>query len=113
MVVHYIGLADHNEVFGLLNNSITKWDVLGLNLGVRYTELDKMKTDCKDTDSCLIQMLAAWLKQSSGKGTPTYKQLVEALESMGEATLANEIKRSLLKRKGSKSDVSASKRQCT
>ncbi|XP_019863317.1 PREDICTED: uncharacterized protein LOC109592264 [Amphimedon queenslandica] len=110
--VNELSLDDHNEVFGLLNNSITKWDVLGLKLDVRYTELDKIQTDCKDIDSCLMKMLAAWLKQSSGKGPPTYKQLVEALESMGEATLANEIKRSLSKRKGSKSDASASKRQC-
>ena len=59
-----------------------------------------------------MKMLAAWLKQSSGKGSPTYRQLLEALESMGEGTLADKMKRNLSKRKASDSHASASKRQC-
>ena len=89
------------------------WKVLGLKLSVDYTELNKIKADNDDTDSCLTDTLAAWLKQSSGKVVPTYKHLLDSLESMGERELADRIKRNLLKRKADQHESSSSKRLCT
>ena len=99
-------------MFRLLRNSLTKWKVLGLELDVDYTELDKIEADKKDTDSRLMEMLAAWLKQSS-KAVRTYKHLLDSLESMGERELADRIKTSLLKRKADQHESSSSKRLCT
>ena len=108
-----IDIKDLNEVFDLLHNSLNKWKVLGLKLGVDYTELNKIEADKNDTDSCLMEMLAAWLKQSSGKAVPTYKHLLDSLESIGERELADRIKRNLLKRKADQHESSSSKRLCT
>ena len=99
-------------MFRLLCSSLTKWKVLGLRLGVDYTELNKIKADNDDTDSCLMEMLAAWLKQSS-KAVRTYKHLLDSLESIGERELADRIKRNLLKRKADQYESSSSKRLCT
>ena len=46
-----IGIKDLNEVFDLLHKSLNKWKVLGLRLGVDYTELDKIEADKNDTDT--------------------------------------------------------------
>ena len=101
-----------DEVSDLLLNSLTEWMLLGLKLKVSYTELEKIQREEKSIDSCLMKMLAAWLKQSS-KAVRTYKHLLDSLESMGERELADRIKRNLLKRKADQHESSSSKRLCT
>ena len=102
-----------DEVSDLLLDSLTEWMLLGLKLKVSYTELEKIQREEKSIDSCLMKMLAAWLKQSSGKAVPTYKHLLDSLEKIGERELADRIKRNLLKRKADQYESSSSKRLCT
>ena len=55
-----------------------------------------------------MEMLAAWLRHSVT--APTWQQLIDSLERLEETSLAESIKRSLLKRKGNQEDSSSSKR---
>ena len=84
--------------------------LLGIKLDVSYTELERIQKEEKSTASCLMKMLAAWLKQSSGKAVPTYQHLLDSLESIGENALVTTIKTSLLKRKADQYESSSSKR---
>ena len=47
--------------------------------------------------SCLMEMLAAWLKRMDKAINPTWKQLIESLKGMGENGLADKIEREIAK----------------
>ena len=56
-----------------------KWYDIGIELGVRKTELDIIKDHSFDPSDCLREMIAIWLK--SYDFPPTWQALAEALES--------------------------------
>ena len=62
----------------------TKWYNLGLQLGIEVTELDVIEeNNPKDIDACKRKMFKTWLKITPN---PSYQQLVEALQTVGEIT---------------------------
>ena len=67
----------------------TKWYNLGLQLGIKDTELDVIEeNNPKDIDTCKRKMFKAWLRITP---SPSYQQLVEALQTVGEISEADHL----------------------
>ena len=70
------------ELKDLVLVQTTKWYNLGLQLGIRDTELDVIEeNNPKDIDTCKRKMFKAWLRITP---SPSYQQLVEALVAVRE-----------------------------
>ena len=71
------------------------WIRLGLELGLRYSRLQKIEIKrLRDVPSCMRDMIAAWLGKKDKvmkEGVPTWKQLIQALKNIGEISLSEEI----------------------
>ena len=74
---------------------LVNWQSLGLELGLLYPTLKRMKKEQHgDINDCTMEMLAAWLQQQdnvTSKGVPSWSVLQTALRSIGENELASEI----------------------
>ena len=67
----------------------TKWYNLGLQLGIKDTELDVIEqNNSKDIDVCKRKMFQTWLRITPN---PSYEQLVEALKTVGEISEADHL----------------------
>ena len=92
------GIDDLNDVLTPLSDTFNQWQLLGLKLGISYTRLDRIKKEQKEMiQSCLMEMLAAWLKHMDKAVNPTWKQLIESLKGMGENDLADKIEKEIAK----------------
>ena len=96
-VVHltlYTGIDDLFAVRAVLKNVI-KWKDLGLALGLIFPTLQKIDSEKHgNVDDCMMEMLAAWLKQQDNvkqRGVPSWGVLQTALKHIGENQLADEI----------------------
>ena len=76
--------------------NLIDWKMLGLQLGLHYPTLMKIKSDQHDViDECKMEMLSAWLQQQddvSQRGVPSWSALEIALRRMGENTIADRIR---------------------
>ena len=90
----YTAEKDLSDVFEAVHG-LREWKRLGLILGLLHTTLTNIETHRKDKpDDCMMDMLAAWLKQQdnvSQKGVPSWLVLQAALRRMGENELADRI----------------------
>ena len=86
--------SDLLDVF-MMVHTLTDWKLLGLQLGLHYSTLKKIKRDQHDViDDCKMEMLSAWLQQQddvSQRGVPSWSALKNALRRMGENTIADRI----------------------
>ena len=58
----------------------SKWQSLGLELGILITDIDAIETECSgNLGRCLIKLISIWLKKANPK--PTWKSLIKALKS--------------------------------
>ena len=96
-VIHlilYTGIDDLFAVTAALKNVI-KWKGLGLALGLTFPTLQKIDSEKHgNVDDCMMEMLAAWLKQQDKvkqHGVPSWSVLQTALKNIGEIRLADEI----------------------
>ena len=91
---YYADIADLAKVKRFLKN-IHDWQSLGLELGLLYPTLKRIKKEQQgDINDCMMEMLAAWLQQQdsvSQHGVPSWSVLQTALVNLGENQLANEI----------------------
>ena len=74
----------------------TDWKRLGLILGLYYPTLDTIERNNDTMQSCMMEMLAAWLKKKDGvlkEGGPTWLQLKQALRTLEENALVDSIAR--------------------
>ena len=72
----------------------TKWDDLGLRLGLLKNTLDCIRKDSDTTSSCLTECLFQWLRRADNvdsRGGATYDSLSTALRSMNEVAVADEL----------------------
>ena len=77
------------ELKDLVLVQTTKWYNLGLQLGIKDTELDVIEeNNPKDIDACKRKMFKAWLRITP---SPSYQQLVEALQTVGEISEADHL----------------------
>ena len=68
-----------------------KWEDIGIMLGIKPSELDTIKSaENRIPQSCLREMLKLYLQKDSPP--PSWAAIVEALEFVGEETLAAQIK---------------------
>ena len=94
VVLLYTGIADLVDAKKFLKD-VVDWQSLGLELGLLYPTLKRIKKEQHgDISDCMMEMLAAWLQQQdnvSRKGVPSWSVLRTALEEIGEHQLASEI----------------------
>ena len=94
VVLLYTGIADLVDVKKFLKN-VVDWQSLGLELGLLYPTLKRIKKEQHgDISDCMMEMIAAWLQQRdnvSKNGIPSWAVLKTALEEIGEHQLASEI----------------------
>ena len=94
MVLLYTGIDDLADVKRFLKDFV-EWKSLGLELGLLYPTLKKIKKEQHgDINDCIMEMLAAWLQQQdnvAGKGVPSWSILKKALMNIGENELADTI----------------------
>ena len=77
------------ELKDLVLVKTTKWYNLGLQLGIEDTELDVIEeNNAKDIDACKRKMFKVWLRITPN---PSYQQLVEALQTVGEISEADHL----------------------
>ena len=86
------GVATHHmkpQLKDLVLLQTTKWYNLGLQLGIEDTELDMIEeNNPKNIDVCKRKMFKTWLRITS---SPSYQQLVESLQTVGEIREADRL----------------------
>ena len=93
----HLSIDDLLTVFHALYDASTKWNCIGLELGMHHSDLAAIKQRHReDPYECLEDLLAGWLKRSNPK--PTWEAVVKALESriVGFEQLAESIKEKYL-----------------
>ena len=92
VVLLYTDIANLVDVKKLLKD-LVDWQCLGLELGLLYPTLKRIKKEQHgDISDCVMEMLAAWLQKQdnvSQKGVPSWSVLRTALRSIGENELAS------------------------
>ena len=77
------------ELWNVLREVSSIWQLVGLQLGVEGSELDSIKAENKDDCStCLFKMLQKWQKSTVSL---SWLAVVKALESLREERKAEEI----------------------
>ena len=67
----------------------TEWYDLGLQLGIEDTKLEEIESNNpKSVRTCRREMFKAWLRITP---SPSYQQLVEALQTVGETSEADHL----------------------
>ena len=87
-------LVDVIDLLKRCRFSETKWEELGLKLGLLKTTLDVIKNDHSNTYACLHECLFSWLRRNDNvdsRGGATYNSLSDALRSMNEIAVADQI----------------------
>ena len=64
------------------------WDELGLELGLKQSQLDATDSDKRTTDQKRRDVIMKWFKNSV---PPCWEDVVRALKKMNENNLANKI----------------------
>ena len=80
--------------------SCNRWHRLGLELGLLFSTLERIKLDNATVEDCMMAMLNAWLSKQDHvglKGSPTYKQLIRALRSISEDNVADKMEKELVR----------------
>ncbi len=65
-----------------LRHLTPKWQEIGIHLKVSAVDLKSIQELCKEVDSdCLGELFDKWLRSTD---TPTWKNVTDALDNMGE-----------------------------
>ena len=70
-----------------LNNVHAKWYIIGVHLRVSVGTLDAINNQYSNPSDCLRETLTTWLKSS----TPTWSNIVDALNVVDEVRLAADL----------------------
>ena len=69
----------------------SKWEDIGILLGIDDGHLKQIRSNnTSDSTACLREMLRAWL--NTVEPPPSWSKLADALEKLGEETLASSIR---------------------
>ena len=80
---------DLRVVMKELNDVCAKWNNIGVQLGVKVGRLKAIEKQYSDPSDCLRETLREWLTNLSA---PTWTNVVDALNVVGEAVLAANLK---------------------
>ena len=88
-----LDIKDLKKIVSVLKDSSfdnSKWEDLGLNLGLFAMKLNTIRSDnFKDSEACLRETLKAWLYQADDvEEIITYDVLVDALEKIDQKSVA-------------------------
>ena len=92
-----LDIKNSREVLNVLMTagfSATKWQDLGIYLGLSLATINVTAIDHKDSARCLEECLAKWLKRDYDTdriGAPTWTLLVSAIQKTGEYAVADHI----------------------
>ena len=75
----------------LFSKVASNWENIGVMLDIDEGPLKKIKADHKESGDCLREMLRIWLKKV--EPPPSWNLLVDALKSLGEEKLAQELRK--------------------
>ena len=65
-----------------LRHLAPKWQEIGIHLKISAAELKSIQEHCKEVDcDCLVELFDKWLRSTD---TPTWKNITDALDTMGE-----------------------------
>ncbi len=65
-----------------LQHLAPKWQEIGIHLKVSAVDLKSIQELCKEVDSdCLVEFFDKWLRSTD---TPTWKNITDALDEIGE-----------------------------
>jgi len=67
---------------------VTNWFGLGIQLEIKYSELETIRNDRRDTDPCKEKMVILWRERYL---TASWQKLCNALENIGEVRVALQI----------------------
>ena len=96
IVIFIIGqLVDVIDLLKRCGFPETKWDDLGLRLGLLHTTLEAIeRNNHGDVSRCLTRCLSQWLRRADNvdsRGGATWDSLSTALRSMKEVAVADEL----------------------
>ena len=74
----------------LLSEVSADWENIGLFLGLKPGNLDSIKYNNQQAESCLREMLKLWLKQVNP--LPTWSAITEALNLLEHQSLAERLR---------------------
>ena len=75
---HKTEIPSLRELINELHEALPLWYDLGIQLGIRPSNLESIRVDHHTSGRCFIEMLQVWLKTSP---QPTWEAIVEALKS--------------------------------
>ena len=76
--------------------TVANWCLLGINLGVPIHELSRIEQTYRGCEQQKLQMLDLWLQRSY---VPSWREVVNALERMGEIRVAERIQQKYIRGK--------------
>ena len=74
--------------------TVANWSLLGINLGVPIHELSRIAQAYRESERQKLQMLDLWLERSHA---PSWREVVNALELMGEIRVAERIRQKYIR----------------
>ena len=74
--------------------TVANWSLLGINLGVPIHELSRIEQAYRGSERQKLQMLDLWLQRSHA---PSWREVVNALELMGEIRVAERIQQKYIR----------------
>ena len=72
-----------------LETVTANWYQLGINLGLQTHDMNKIERDYHGSDHQMLQTLDLWLRRTS---TPSWVDVIHALQKMGENRVAESIR---------------------
>lgn len=92
-----LGMSDLADILEALREHeflLTKWELLGIQLGIHFNKLKVIEAEHRDMEQCLCEMLATWLRLDydyKDKGRPSWQGLVNALRYIKQINTAEKI----------------------
>ena len=73
----------------LVKVKVENWYTLGLQLDIKYDDLDTIRSNCpQDQEGCKQNMFKAWLRNCP---QASHRQLVQALVALGDVSEADNL----------------------
>ena len=97
LVTKILNISDWNDTMKVLvvnDFPNHKWHKIGVNLNIKYNQLQDIEKDKRECYDRLCECLAVWLKT----GRATYKELIEAVRGIKETAVADAIEKHLSKK---------------
>lgn len=85
-----ISIPTLQEAFKVLLPIAYEWTNIGIILGIPHGQVEVIQQENRRVNDCLRKMLNKWLSQTSPQ--PSWKDLAEAVELLGDHIKAKEIK---------------------